>query len=393
MHIKQKPEDFQVEELTLENGRAGPFAFYRLEKQGWSTLDALSIIRRRWKIESRRIAVGGLKDRHAATTQYLTIFRGPQRKLTHTKLQLTYLGQVPDAYSSEKIEANRFTVTVRSMTPEQVGAALQGVEEVRGFGVANYYDDQRFGSVAAGGKFVAKQIMLGEYEAALRNALTAPYAFERSSAKKEKAVLRRHWRDWRLCRQMLKRNRIVDYLFANPDDFRGALERLTPEMRQLYLSAYQSHLWNRMLSSWIRDRVPSNELIEVPLRLGVMPMARRLRGEVLDQVRRLALPLHSARNHLDNSDERKPYFDRILEDEDLTLEQFKLKGFHTLFFSKGERAAWCFPRELEARDARDEEHPRKMKMTLRFELPRGCYATLVVKRASRVETPTSEDGE
>jgi tRNA pseudouridine13 synthase len=386
MHIKQKPEDFQVEEVTnCKVEPSGEFAFYRLQKRGWTTPDALGIIRQRWKIEPRRVSTGGLKDRHADTVQYLTILRGPQRKLTHTNLQLTYLGQVQDAYASENIEANRFRVTIRAMTDEQVGAAMRALEEVRNVGVPNYYDDQRFGSVSHGGPFVAKQIILGEYEAGLQNALTAPYAFERSAQKKEKAVLRRHWGDWRLCRQMLPRNRIVEYLFANPDDFHGALERLPPELRTLYLSAYQSHLWNRMLADWLTEHVRHQELIAVTLRLGELPMPRRLPKDVLALVRDLALPLHSARNHLDDADPRKPFFDRILEEEGLALEQFKLKGFHALFFSKGERAAWCFPRDLEAREARDEEHGRKMKLTLRFELPRGSYATLVTKRITRVE--------
>ena len=41
MQIKQKPEDFKVEELTVWDGReGGDYAFYRLEKRGW--------IRGRW---------------------------------------------------------------------------------------------------------------------------------------------------------------------------------------------------------------------------------------------------------------------------------------------------------------------------------------------------------
>src|ERR1019366_1628323 len=117
MHIKQKSADFKVEELTnLTGGKEGDFAFYRLDKNGWTTPDALEIIRRRWKLEVRRVVVGGLKDRHAETVQYLTIYRGPQRKLTHPNLQLTYLGQVAEAYSSDHIAANRFAITIRDMT-------------------------------------------------------------------------------------------------------------------------------------------------------------------------------------------------------------------------------------------------------------------------------------
>ncbi len=389
MHIKQKSDDFKVEELTnLQPSKEGAFAFYRLDKRGWTTPDALAIIRKRWKLEVRRVAVGGLKDRHAETIQYLTIYRGPQRKLTHANLNLTYLGQVAEEYRSEHIEANRFAVTVRAMTETQVGASLRTLEEVLDVGVPNYYDDQRFGSVGHGGSFVAQQILLGEYEAALQSALTAPYAFERAAQKKEKALLRQHWGNWDYILQSLSRGptrKMIEHLAEHPDDFRAALERLPPELRTLYLSAYQSHLWNHMLVDWLSDHVPHRDLTPVALRLGEVPMPRRLEPDVKEMLQTLHLPLHSARTHLDDADPRKPYFDRILTDEGVTLEQFKLKGFRALFFSKGERAAWCFPRELDARSAKDEEHTGKKKLTLRFDLPRGNYATLVVKRITRVE--------
>ena len=40
---------------------------------------------------------------------------------------------------------------------------------------------------------------------------------------------------------------------------------------------------------------------------------------------------------------------------------------------------------LVGRIAKDEENRNKKKLTLRFDLPRGSYATLVVKRITRVE--------
>src|SRR6516165_5152360 len=109
MKLKQQPEDFQVEELTdvVPQGQ-GPFALYRLEKRGWSTPDALQAIRRRWQLDLGRLSYGGLKDRHALTVQYLTIFHGPQRGLTHHGVSLAYLGQVPEPYTSGDIRANRF---------------------------------------------------------------------------------------------------------------------------------------------------------------------------------------------------------------------------------------------------------------------------------------------
>src|SRR5262245_54377090 len=98
MKLKQSPEDFRVEELTdVQPGEGGNFAFYRLEKRGWTTLDAVQAIRRRWKLDQRRLSFGGLKDRHAHTVQYLTIFHGPRRRLTHHEISVEYLGQVSAA--------------------------------------------------------------------------------------------------------------------------------------------------------------------------------------------------------------------------------------------------------------------------------------------------------
>ena len=45
MKIKERPEDFQVEELTdVRSQESGPFALYRLEKSGW--------IAGKWEISS-----------------------------------------------------------------------------------------------------------------------------------------------------------------------------------------------------------------------------------------------------------------------------------------------------------------------------------------------------
>src|SRR5262245_53622137 len=121
MKLKQLPDDFQVEELTdVLHGGAGSFAFYSLEKRGWSTPDALAAVRKRWKIDLRRVSFGGLKDRHARTLQYFTIFHGPQRNLTHQELTVRYLGMTDAPYTSKEIRANRFQIVLRNINEDDV---------------------------------------------------------------------------------------------------------------------------------------------------------------------------------------------------------------------------------------------------------------------------------
>lgn len=386
MKLKQQPEDFQVEELTdvIPAGQ-GDFALYLLEKRGWSTPDALAAIRRRWQIEPRRLSYGGLKDRHAWTKQYLTIFRGPRRGLQHHGVRVEYLGQVPAAYASSDIRANRFRITLRAMQSEEIGSALGTLDEVRAEGVPNYFDDQRFGSVSAGGEFIARLLVLGRFEDALRLALSAPYEHDRAPAKKEKALLRSAWGDWATLKERLPRGHarsLVDYLLHHPADFRGAVARLRPELRGLYLSAYQSHLWNRLLARWLQHHCRPDQLVAGALRLGELPMHRHLDPAQLRELRELSLPLPSARTKLEPDDPRLAVVREVLAEEGLELRQLQVKGIRELFFSKGERAALCLPTELVHETGPDEHHAGQQRLTLAFDLPRGSYATLVVKRVT-----------
>jgi tRNA pseudouridine13 synthase len=384
MKLKQRPDDFQVEEVTdvVPTG-SGPFALYRLEKTGWSTPDALAALRRRWAIEPRRLAYGGLKDRHARTVQYLTIFHGPRRGLHHQAVTVSYLGQVPEPYDSRAIRCNRFHLTLRDLTGAAKEQAATHLETVARDGVPNYFDDQRFGSVArAGEEFVGRLLVRGRFEDALREALTAPYEFDRSAQKREKQLLAAHWGDWAKCLETLPRSHarsLCDYLRVHPGDFKGAVVRLRPELRGLYLSVYQSHLWNRMLARWLREHCRPDQLHDVELRLGPAPFPLGLDETQRQELATLNLPLPSARLKMEPADPLAPLVNGVLAEDGLTLHDMQVRGVRELFFSRGERAALCRPEALSAEFGEDELRRGRHKLVLGFELPRGCYATMVVK--------------
>jgi tRNA pseudouridine13 synthase len=383
MKLKQQPDDFRVEEITAVRPGEGSFALYRLEKRGWSTPDALAAVRRRWRIEPRRISYGGLKDRHAWTIQYLTILHGPHRNLRHHDVTVQYLGQVAAPYGSRDIQANRFRITLRDLPPDRRSVLEERLAQVAREGVPNYFDDQRFGSVAgAGGEFIARLLVRGRFEDALRLALTGPYEYDRAAQKEEKRLLSTHWGDWPHLKDMLPRGHarsLIDYLRVHPGDFRGAVARLRPELRGLYLSAYQSHLWNRMLAHWLRTHLRSEQLRLVTLRLGDVPFHCGLDAEQLCELAALQLPLPSARLKLEESDPRSESVRAVLAEEELELRQMQIKGIREMFFSRGERTALCAPHDLSPEFAKDELHRGRDQLTLGFELPRGCYATLLVK--------------
>jgi tRNA pseudouridine13 synthase len=388
MKLKQAPEDFRVEELTdVVPGDRGPFALYRLEKRGWTTPDALAVVGRRWRLDARRVSFGGLKDRHAVTAQHFTAFHGPRRNLTQPGVTVRYLGQVAAPFTAADIRANHFRLVLRDLTAAARAAAEAALAEVARDGLPNYFDDQRFGSVTAEREFVARHLVAGRFEEGLKLALTAPYEFDRAGERHDKAVLRAHWGDWPACRAKLSPGHarlLVDYLTSHPADFRGAVERLRPELGGLYLAAYQSDLWNRMLAHWLRSHIPAEGLRTVALRLGNMPVPVRPSDEMRSRLEALQLPLPSARLTFDPGATWAGPLEAVLAEEGLTLPDMKIKGVRQPFFSKGERAAWCRPAGLTGEPGEDETAVGWLKLTLSFELPRGCYATMLVKRVTAV---------
>jgi tRNA pseudouridine13 synthase len=384
MKVKQQPDDFRVEELTdVTPGDRGRFAFYRLEKSNWTTPDALAAIRRRWQIAPHRLNYGGLKDRHADTVQYLTIHHGPRRGLSHNAVALHYLGQVPAPYSSRDIRANRFHITLRDLAAGRAQQAAVEAPSVGRDGVPNYFDDQRFGSVAVGSEFVAKRMVLGQFEEALKLALTAPYEFDPAEEKRIKATLLDCWGRWPECKDRLPRSHarsLVDYLVHHPTDFRGALARLRPELQGLYLSAYQSHLWNAILAALLMEFVPPADLRPIHLRLGDLPVPVKLDEARRADLLRLTIPLPAARSPFDPAAPWAAAAQQVLAAEGLMWEALRIRGMRKPFFTRGDRAAIVMPAGLTANAAADERHAGRAKLDLTFDLPRGVYATMVVKR-------------
>lgn len=384
MKIKQEPGDFRVDELTdIVPGNTGEYALYRLEKTGWTTPDAISMVRRRWQLDLRRVSYGGLKDRHAVTRQHLTVFRGPQQNLTQDGVDVEYLGRVEFAFTAEHIRANRFIVTMRHLKESDLAAALVAAEDLGRAGVPNYFDDQRFGSVGRGNTFVAREMVRGNFEAALKLALAEPYAHDRPPAKREKQLLRDRWGDWPGLKASLLRGHarsLVDYLVTHPTDFKGAVARLRPELGGLYLAAYQSYLWNRVLDRWLRARCSPESLGAIELAVGRFAVPLAAAADALAGHADSTLPLPSARLKVST-----PEIDAVLADEGLTLSTLKVPGLQKPYFSKGDRPAFLRPAGVSADPGDDALNRGRKTLTLRFDLPRGGYATMIVKRLTAVQ--------
>jgi tRNA pseudouridine13 synthase len=194
MKIKCRPDDFSVEELPLVSpGSTGRYAFYRLTKRNMGTIEAVEAIARRWNLPSRRVSYAGLKDRHAATTQYVSIAHGPRQGARGPNFELEPLGYLPHPYGPKHFRGNRFAIVLRDLSHNQLEVASSEMAAVVTGGFPNYFDDQRFGSLGASGEFIGHAWLLGQHERALRLALAEPNLSDRAGEKARKSILRQTW--------------------------------------------------------------------------------------------------------------------------------------------------------------------------------------------------------
>jgi tRNA pseudouridine13 synthase len=390
MKLRRHPEDFQVQELTdLQIGRGG-FALYTLEKQSIGTLEAVAAIAQRWRLPRAAIAVGGLKDKHAWTTQHLSIEGGPRGNLTQQSLSLSYLGQIERPFHSKDISGNRFQIVLRDLSEEASLRLLKSLAPIAAEGVPNYFDDQRFGSLGESGRFIAAEWARGDYEQALWLAVADDNSHDSAADRETKRRLRESWSDPRSRSAILRRlgrRELADHL-ERQGDFRTAIALLPIDDRGLYLAALQSHVWNRMLAAAIRRELPAEQLRVFELKSGDVFSWKHLDASQCEALSRLVLPLPSARA----KPECEPFADLIAEalaPVGLELRQMRVKYPRDSFFSKGMRPAILRPVGLVGQESDDEAFPSRKKIDLSFDLPRGAYATMVIKQLAEVALATA----
>lgn len=382
MKLKTQPDDFEVEELSDFPFGNGQFSVYLLTKRSLGTPEAITAIADRWNLSRKQISYGGLKDKHAVTRQWVTIHRGPRRDMKQDHFTLAYQGQASRSFGPHDISANRFRVVMRNLTRAGAEQIVNQSNTIAQNGVPNYFDDQRFGSLGESGEFIAKPWCLGDYERALWLALAESNPHDRPGDKAEKQTIRDYWGRWIECKAALpksSRRSIVTYLCDHPTRFRDALALFRQDLRSLWLAAFQSDLWNLMLSASLQQTVDASRLFKVELATADVPFYWELSGAERERLLTTSLPLPSARLHLEPGPILSLY-ESVLADEGLSLRELRVKYPRDSFFSKGERAAIVIPRDLKMHADVDDLNAGRRRVTLQFVLPRGAYATIFVKR-------------
>jgi tRNA pseudouridine13 synthase len=380
--IKAVPEDFVVEErAALPLRPRGEHRVYILKKRHWNTLDLIHSLSRSLGLPSGHFSYGGKKDKHGLTCQFITVRSAQDLSRQEKDFSLESRGFMDRPMGPDLIRGNAFTVTIRDL--DDISRLESNVENVRKTGFPNFFDDQRFRSYDPERGFFAEKILKRHWNGALQVFLTSSGPGDTRAQRDRKAALFKNWKDWPLLLSLAEtpmEKRIFAFLNDHPKDFGRALHRIPEEEIAMLFSAFQSHLWNESLRRLIRTKVKN--CIEIAGREGSYLFWPGLDAETLSVFVKLNIPTAAPKMEFSN-DLSRPVFEDILREKDLAPGSFRTKALRRIYFRSFQRKALVIPEELRVLTfGEDEFHPGKKKWTSSFFLPRGSYATMLVKRLS-----------
>ena len=247
---KASPGDFVVEEkLSLPEMTAEPlpeyFPLYRVEKR---SVDTMHMARELSDALRSRVSYAGLKDKRAVAVQYATPTSRrsdrPQR-ISTPGFTATIVGYLPRPLGRASLVGNAFSIALRRCCPAVEGRIAEAMEAAGEGRVPNYYGLQRFGGSGAGTHRVGREMVRGEFREAVRLLLGA----DRDPEMKEAFEAGRYDGLARL----LPAGKDVELgvareLGRRPDEWVGAIRAVPVSLRRLYVQAYQSYIFNRTLS-------------------------------------------------------------------------------------------------------------------------------------------------
>jgi tRNA pseudouridine13 synthase len=359
--LKEQPEDFVVEEIALggevlEVGKSyafdaqpkGSHLLFVLEKRNWDSIGAMKEIGRRLHASERRLGFAGTKDRRAISAQLCSAQGFTREELE--SLQIKDMVIKPLRYGSEvklgDLEGNRFTIVVREIDPNVKAPAS----------VANLFGEQRFGTLRPITHLVGKAIVEEDAKKAVDTYLFKWFEAEPEEEKKARQRLEKE-RDYAKALEyypmrMTYERTLLGHLARKPDDYCGALRDLPRKLLVMFVHAYQSDLFNRV--------------VEERRKLGFEP----IEGDILEEGIPTA-PLYGHDSQL-AAGKQGEIEKRVLDAEWLELKQFRLHKLRELSSAGLRRAMVVKVRGFHVLEKGVDW------VKVRFSLPKGCYATTVL---------------
>lgn len=171
---KERPEDFIVEELPLyEPTGSGEHLMLRVQKIGLSHGEMIRRLARHFGVAERGIGFAGMKDKHAVTTQCVTVHSSRNispDEVIDDRIVVAWSARHRSKIRRGHLAGNRFSIRIRGIEPLRVPAIADRLRELELRGAPNYVGAQRFG-YRRNNHIVGSAMLRGDWQAMLNELL------------------------------------------------------------------------------------------------------------------------------------------------------------------------------------------------------------------------------
>jgi tRNA pseudouridine13 synthase len=266
--LRTTPEDFVVEEIPLYDlAGEGEHVWFQVRKRGIDTFEAVRRIAAALDANEREFSYGGLKDGRALTTQWMSTGAvDPERirALDVEKLKVLQVRRHVNRIKLGHLRGNRFRITVRAAMQGAARQAERILDVLVRRGAPNFFGEQRFGA-RLNSHLCGEAILRGDYDRFVKVLIGGrsrrekdPY-LNRARDLFDKGKLDKAFEAMPIRQRAEKKALGALLRFGDPERAYFAIPK---RMRQMFLSAFQSHLFNEILKRRIDaiDRIEPGDL-------------------------------------------------------------------------------------------------------------------------------------
>ncbi|MCJ7572564.1 MAG: tRNA pseudouridine(13) synthase TruD [Candidatus Thermoplasmatota archaeon] len=406
--LRVKPEDFLVKEIPSypPEKKDGKFTIAEITSTSWETNLLLRELSGRLHISKKRINFAGTKDKRAKTTQIMSFYNIPVEKIKEIKIKDV---EIKNIYQSDKpvkignLNGNYFEIIIRNINQqiksEKVTEIFSVIQNNGGF--PNFFGIQRFGIIRPITHIVGKYIVQGDFEKAVMTYIANPIKGE----DEETFNLRSNLEKTKNFSQALKtypnhlsfEKAILNKLVVNSNDFVGGLKELPKNLLTMFIYAYQSSLFNRILSIRIKKGFPINKAIEGDVVLAfrngafdeeLIPVKKNNIGKVNIQISKGKACVSSilfGYNSIFSDGEMGEIEHKVIESEKFDARDFIIPEISFISSSGSRRPIIGFIQDFDFNLIKDDLNPEKKALFLKFQLQKGSYATSLLREFMKAD--------
>ncbi len=401
--LRKTPEDFQVDEISIlpPADPEGKFVIAKVWHRNWEANRLVRRLGSNLRIGRAKIGFAGTKDGRSVSTQLMS-FNAPIEAVQSLAIPDV---EIHDAYRARRmisigdLVGNKFKIGVADI---DVGVDAKTVcdsvkaklDSIGGF--PNFFGIQRFGSVRPITHLIGKDLIRGDFEGAVMRYVANPMDEESSEANDARRALQeskdfeRAFREFPM--KLSFERTMIGHIKDNPNDYLGALRLLPYNLLMMFVHAYQSYLFNRILSERIRKGMSLREPEVGDL---VLPLSKT---NVPDHDNSILVSVDNLEKATRNAKEGKAFVSgllygtesifaggrmgeierKIVEDEEISKLDFQIVGLREAS-SKGSRREILSSYEDLAINVGEAE------ATFQFTLTKGCYATTLMREFMKAD--------